>query len=119
MGKVLEQRVNENMDLERIDLPRKDFSAMSHIDNINYCIQMIIGNGEDIVIGFFKIRSLGVRSVGYRLMQKKKADEIKKKKDYFDYHSLQDFYMKIKDIEAGKYIVRDSIIIGLNRHSSS
>lgn len=115
MVKDLKQKIRSES--VRIDLPIKRFSALSHMDNINYCMGQIrnySGNGSNPVVGYVLERGWGTREALHRILPKKDAEDLKKSKPKFDYITLEDFLKEKTDIEKGKYIVRKGLIINYN-----
>ncbi len=115
MVKDLKQKLRSES--VRIDLPIKRFSALSHLDNIDYCIEQIkncSGNGSNSVVGYILEMGWGTREALHRILPKKDAEDLKKSNSRFDYITLEDFLKEKVDIEKGKYIVRKGLIINYN-----
>ena len=115
MAKSLQQKsYRESVPIE---LPIKRFSALSHLDNIDYCIEQIrnySGNGSTLVVGYILERVCGTREAHHKVLLKKSAEELKKINPRFDYFTLEDFLKEKTDIENGKYIIRNGLIINFN-----
>lgn len=101
----------------RLDLPLKEFSILSHINNINYCIKLLLKNKEKIkdpVIGYINQRSQAVREVSYRIISREEAGQLKSGNPRFDYKTLNDFFNRKDGIKRGKYLVDEKGIINFN-----
>ena len=115
MGKNLRQK--EEPKRFPIDLPIKRSSACCHIDNMDYCIRQLSGYStqiDDPVVGYILTRGWGAREAHYTILSKENAECLKKTHPQFDYITLDDFVRKREEIEKGKYIVHNGLIVDLN-----
>lgn len=101
-----------------LQLPVREFSARSHAKNIDYCIKQIKNYSRQIndpVVGYWKLRLLGLRESDYIILSHQQAENLKKENSDFNYHTLNDFLSKKEDIESGKYILNeDGLIVDIN-----
>lgn len=115
MAKVLTSRViTEEISLE---LPVKRFSALSHADNIAYCIAQIREHSigvTNLVVGYILQRALGVREVNHKLLSRWKAEENKIRNPQSSYYTLEDFIKRESEIEAKRYKLYKGLVVGFN-----
>lgn len=116
MVKTLEQRTDA--DTKTFQLPVGGFSVISHVENIDFCIGQIESSAlqgvEDPVIGYFVERALGTRHILHRVLQKERADQLKRSNARFDYVTLNELKTRRDDISRGKYRMLKGLIIGIN-----
>jgi len=98
----------------KIVLPRKAYSALSHEENIDYCIEQLgkySGMIEKPVVGYFLERGLGNREAYYRILAQTNAEGLKRIDTRFDYFTLDDFLKEKAGITHGKYIMNKGLIV--------
>ncbi len=97
-----------------ISLPRRLFSELSHIENINYCIEQLQKAARTIespVVGYLIERSLGTHHAYYRIVPKVVAELERSRNQRFSYATLDDFLNRKQEITAGKYLLSDDGLI--------
>ena len=98
-----------------LDLPRRRFSVLSHLDNIDYCIEKIESHpstdGSRYVVGYNRERALGTRQVDYRLLSEQYAQRVKIQNPNFDYITLDDLLKMKEEINRGRYKIRNGLVI--------
>jgi len=117
----LEQRTSWSMEIKlEIKLPESSSSILSHKRNIIYCIKKInneIKNNQfnkEFVIGYTLQRALGLKEVNYQLLTKEEAEGLKRENNSFGYLTLDELLVRKKEIDEGKYILDDGLIIDFN-----
>jgi hypothetical protein len=101
-----------------LELPVRIF-GFSHLKNIEFSINQLRKYAQkaktQAVIGYNLVRGLGTREVDYRILTKERADELKRLyHNRFEYVTSEDLTRKMKEIEKGKYLVKNGLIIDLN-----
>jgi len=100
-----------------LNLPRQNWSTLSHKDNIDYCIRELrkaSGTGHKKVIGYTIKRGWGTRESNHMIISKSYAETQRKNRKRFDYFTLQDLLQEKESIKQGKYKMDKGLIIGLN-----
>ena len=99
-----------------MNLPRKTFSELSHLKNIEYCIKQILTHEDMLdepVVGYLVVRTIGTRHSYHCLIPREEAEQRKKKDSRFDYATLEQFLDKKSDIAKGRYtLTKDGFITG-------
>lgn len=97
-----------NQEAVPLVLPKRKFSLLSHLANIDYCIEQIRSmhnDRKDIVVGYTLARSIGTIEVNYILINKERADELKRRDRNLRYFTLDDLLREKKAYQEGKYKV--------------
>ena len=108
-----------NMEMVPIRLPRKRrFTLMSHLDNINYCIDQIERHSADskktFVVGYVLARSLGTIEIDHIILPEELVEERKKSNQNFRYFTLEDLLKEKEAYEKGRYKVdEDGYFVGV------
>lgn len=117
MEKSIKQKTNQRTIL--LDLPIKKSSLLSHLSNIEHCIEQIknySGSSNNLVVGYNIMRStMGTKEILHKILPKEKAEVLKKDNRNFDYFTLDDLLEEKKAYKEGKYKVNeDGYFVGLN-----
>ncbi len=109
----------QNTGSSGVNLPKSRFSLLSHLSNIDYCIELLRehpGNEGESVIGYFIQRSaMGARETLHTILPYKEAEKLKRKNSRFDYITIDNFLSKKRKINEGYYILNnDGLIVDLN-----
>ena len=100
-----------------LDLPRKQYSALSHLANIEHCIRQIrrySGEIKNPVIGYVLERGFGNREAHHQIVSQENAEALRGEFPRFDYMTLDDFLKEKEAIEKGKYIMSKGLIVDLS-----
>lgn len=111
------KRLEKKLESERIpiDLPIKRFSLLSHLDNITYAIEQLKAySSGNYVIGYFMMRCFGTKETLHQLVPQEVAETIKKEDKNFDYVTIDKLLTRKGEIEAGRYKLKEGLIIGLD-----
>ena len=103
-----------------IELP-KGFFGLSHVHNIDYCIEQIKAHPnpeKNPVFGYFLERGRSTKQILNQILPREEAERLKREHLNFRYNTLDDLLDKKKWILEGKYIVRDGLIINFNPNYS-
>ncbi|MBI4154606.1 hypothetical protein HY498_00785 [Candidatus Woesearchaeota archaeon] len=112
---ITTRRKNET-EIIKLDIPIPEFSILSHLENIVYCIKQISNfrSVKELVVGYIIQRSQRVIETDHKLMPKKSANIIKARSSRFDYITLEELLRAQNDIKKGKYILHEGLIVDFN-----
>ena len=101
-----------------VALPVRLF-GFAHQRNIEYVIEQLNIHSDDVpnpvVLYWIQRSTRGNREIGYQIVSREKAEEIRRKNpNRFDYYTLDYLLRKIDEIKEGKYKIEGGLIVGLN-----
>jgi len=99
-----------------IDWPVRRWT-FSHSKNLDYAIALLQENLAEMrepVIGYYTFSSLGNVDKLHKIMPLKKAKNIARFEESFEYKNLEELLKFRQEIEAGKYMLENCLVIGLN-----
>jgi hypothetical protein len=96
-----------------VDLPRKEWSLLSHVKNIEYVIEKLEGCRGGMVVGCRIIRGFGNKEDNYEFLSHEEAKRLAEENKRFRFYTLKKLVDERQAYVEGRYKVKDGHFVGL------